>query len=61
MFESRFPEGVPSLVECESLAIAGDVRFSRGVAIKGNVVINNRRDEQVVVEDGAIIDRDLLF
>jgi UTP--glucose-1-phosphate uridylyltransferase len=35
--EARFPEGVPSLLECESLTVRGDVTFGRGVALQGHV------------------------
>jgi UTP--glucose-1-phosphate uridylyltransferase len=37
--EARFPEGVPSLLECESLTVRGDVTFGRGVALQGKAHI----------------------
>jgi len=40
-FESRFPCGAPSLLECESLTIEGDVRFGNDVRLKGGVQLLN--------------------
>jgi UTP--glucose-1-phosphate uridylyltransferase len=40
-FESRFPCGAPSLLECESLTIEGDVRFGNDVRLKGGVRLLN--------------------
>ena len=34
-FENHFPFGAPSLVDCESLKIEGDVRFGSQVTLKG--------------------------
>ncbi|MBU2522324.1 MAG: UTP--glucose-1-phosphate uridylyltransferase [Proteobacteria bacterium] len=61
MFDERFANGIPSLVDCESLTIIGDVFFERGVKIKGDVVINNRSGSQVVIKEGTIIDKDIKF
>ena len=38
-FEARFAAGAPSLRECEALRVGGDVRFGRGVVIRGSVEI----------------------
>ncbi len=35
LFDERFIHGIPSLMDCESLTIRGDVRFERNVTIKG--------------------------
>ena len=37
-FDERFPEGPPSLVECERFEVEGDVRFGAGVVARGEVV-----------------------
>ncbi|MBK9473906.1 MAG: UTP--glucose-1-phosphate uridylyltransferase [bacterium] len=37
--ERRFPGGPPSLIACSRLVVRGDVRFGRGVAARGEVVI----------------------
>jgi UTP--glucose-1-phosphate uridylyltransferase len=60
-FESRFEKGVPSLRECESLVIRGDVRFEAEVKIIGRVVIENRNTGQAVVKANSVLDRDLVF
>lgn len=61
LFNARFTSGIPSLVNCETLKIEGDVRFERDVTIAGRVLIHNRRDSQVVIEKGAVIEKDLFF
>jgi UTP--glucose-1-phosphate uridylyltransferase len=55
-FEARFPAGAPSLVECERLAVKGDVRFGAGVTIRGTVVVEQSDAEPLVVGDGAMLD-----
>ncbi|MFC0673897.1 UTP--glucose-1-phosphate uridylyltransferase [Brachybacterium hainanense] len=46
-FETRFPEGVPSLREASSLAVEGDHVFGAGVVVRG--------DARVTAEDPAQI------
>ena len=53
--EARFPEGVPSLVGCETLSIVGDVKFGHNVSLEGNVELINRSGRQVSVENGATL------
>ena len=60
-FDKRFADGVPSLVDCYSLSIEGDVLFKKDVKIKGAVTIRNTRRIQVVIKEGSIIDKDLNF
>ncbi len=55
---ARFPEGAPSLINCESLEIEGDVRFEGNVVIKGKVKIVNRTSRQHTILKGTIIDED---
>ncbi|MGA6926805.1 MAG: UTP--glucose-1-phosphate uridylyltransferase [Desulfosarcina sp.] len=50
-FESRFPFGAPSLVDCESLQINGDVRFGRGVTLNGWVSVFNATSEPFQIGD----------
>jgi UTP--glucose-1-phosphate uridylyltransferase len=61
LFDARFDSGIPSLVNCETLKIEGDVRFERDVTIAGRVLIKNSRASQVVVEKGSVIEKDLYF
>jgi UTP--glucose-1-phosphate uridylyltransferase len=58
---ARFAHGVPSLLECISLDVQGDVFFGKGVAIKGKVVIANHTDRPVMLPDGSIIEKDVVF
>ena len=60
-FDQRFADGVPSLVDCYSLTIEGDVLFSKDVKIKGSVTIKNTQLSQAVVKEGMVIDQDLIF
>jgi UTP--glucose-1-phosphate uridylyltransferase len=60
-FDERFPAGVPSLVECYTLSIEGDVLFEKDVKIKGAVTIKNTGKTQQVIKEGTIIDKDLTF
>ncbi len=55
-FDARFAVGIPSLIECESLSIEGDVAFEAQVTIKGRVTIKNPAISQMIVQAGTIID-----
>jgi len=59
--DERFSQGTPSLVDCDSLTIEGDVRFEKDVKIQGSVTITNNNPTQAVIPSGTIIDRDLTF
>jgi UTP--glucose-1-phosphate uridylyltransferase len=53
-FESRFPFGAPSLVECTSLRVKGDIRFGSGVALKGCVSLSNENSETIEICDRVV-------
>jgi UTP--glucose-1-phosphate uridylyltransferase len=59
--DERFAFGVPSLVDCDSLNIEGDVGFEKDVTIKGTVCIKNRQKSRAIIKAGTIIDQDLIF
>lgn len=59
MFNKRFANGIPSLIDCKSLKIIGDVFFEGNVKIKGNVVINNRSGSQAVIKENTVIEGDI--
>lgn len=61
LLEERFKEGEPSLVECDALSIKGDVRFEKGVVIRGSVTIAHTGAGPAVVKAGSVIDRDLVL
>ncbi len=52
-------DGIPSLVDCESLTIKGDVCFEKDVIIKGKVMIMNIGKSQAVIQKGTVIDSNL--
>ncbi|HYN52909.1 MAG TPA: UTP--glucose-1-phosphate uridylyltransferase [Thermoleophilaceae bacterium] len=51
-FERRFSQGPPSLVDCRSLAVKGDVSFGRDVTVRGEVTVEGPRR----VEDGELLE-----
>ena len=61
LFDERFSRGVPSLTNCESLSIKGDVRFESNVAVKGKIVITNKGKTQAVIKEGTVVEKDLIF
>ncbi len=56
--ETRFPEGVPSLLNCRSLSIEGNIKFGKNVVFEGDVQLVNSSDDQVIIEDMVIADRE---
>ena len=52
-FEARFPEGPPSLLDCESLRVQGDVLFRKNVRCVGRVEVENGSPEQREVPAGT--------
>jgi UTP--glucose-1-phosphate uridylyltransferase len=51
-FDARFGAGAPSLVDCERLAVEGDVSFGRDVVVRGRVTVSGPRE----IEDGAVLE-----
>ncbi|MCW2821626.1 MAG: putative uridylyltransferase [Marmoricola sp.] len=54
-FDKRFPTGVPSLRNAESLVVSGDWTFGKGVRVHGSAVIKGDRGR---VEAGAVLGED---
>ncbi|MDU0313160.1 UTP--glucose-1-phosphate uridylyltransferase [Phycicoccus sp. M110.8] len=52
-FDERFPAGAPSLVECTSLVVHGDVTFGAGVRCVGDVVVE--ADEPRTIADDTVL------
>ena len=52
-FDARFPDGPPSLVECDSFVVRGDVTFGARVVARGDVRLQT--DAPRRVEDGTIL------
>ena len=51
--KERFAHGAPSLADCESLKITGDVHFGKNVTITGQTFINNAQNRPAFIPDGA--------
>jgi len=51
-FDKRFPTGVPSLKEAESLVVSGDWAFGKGVSVKGAARLEGEHGR---VEAGAVL------
>ncbi len=51
-FDKRFPTGVPSLKDADSLVISGDWTFGKGVRVQGDVHLDGDHGR---VEEGAVL------
>jgi len=51
--KERFPDGAPSLVECESLSVNGDVVFGKDIVITGQTSIINTTGKQAFIDNWA--------
>ena len=51
-FEAHFPQGAPSLVACERLALEGDVTFGRDVVVRGTVRVEGPKE----IPDGEVLE-----
>ncbi len=52
----RFPKGAPSLAECTSLTVEGDVEFGADVQVKGEVRIVGPSMKKGRIPDGSILE-----
>ncbi|MCC6932148.1 MAG: UTP--glucose-1-phosphate uridylyltransferase [Deltaproteobacteria bacterium] len=60
-FKERFVHGVPSLLDCRTLKIKGDVAFGENVVLKGDVVINNSSGSQKLIPANCVIEGEYNF
>jgi UTP--glucose-1-phosphate uridylyltransferase len=51
-FDEHFPAGPPSLIDCDSLRVAGPVTFGAGITIRGDVSL----DGPATVADGTVLE-----
>lgn len=54
--EARIAEGPPSLRECSSLNVKGDISFGAGVVCRGTVTLHNQGNSQVHIADGTLLE-----
>jgi len=59
--KERFPHGIPSLIDCKSLSIKGNVYFDSGIVVKGDVNIISTSSRKVCVPQAMVISKDLIF
>ncbi|CAD5233792.1 unnamed protein product [Bursaphelenchus xylophilus] len=57
-FFERF-EGIPDLLECETLKVEGDIRFGKNIKIKGNTQILAKNGGKI--EDGKVLEGKIEF
>lgn len=57
----RFPHGSPSLIDCTSLRIKGDVAFGRDVVCRGDVMLHNQGSGQAIVPDGTVLEGTITY
>lgn len=53
--DERFPEGIPSLLDCTRFTVAGDFKFGRDVVAKGDVHLTNQSGQQVEIPAGTVL------
>ncbi len=51
----RFPQGAPSLRECDELCVKGDVRFGKDVRVVGKVSVVNEDETPLCIADGTVL------
>ena len=54
--EARFPDGPPSMLDCERLVVRGDVRFGREVKLRGSVEIVNDGPAPLEIPGGEVVE-----
>lgn len=52
---ARVPDGVPSLLNCESLTVKGDFKFGRNVSATGKVILKADGPNQNLIPDNSIL------
>ena len=60
-FDEAFGEGVPSLLECDSLQVVGKWRFSPGIVCKGAVKFINKGGEYRTIPAKTYVNQGLEF
>ncbi|MFP4479352.1 MAG: UTP--glucose-1-phosphate uridylyltransferase [Desulfohalobiaceae bacterium] len=54
-FEARFPFGPPSLLQCSSLQVQGDILFEKDVVCQEEVQLINRSRRQHRIQTGSVL------
>jgi len=59
--EKGFPQGPPSLIECDHFQVKGRFRIGTGVKIRGRTEIVNRSGKTIFIPDGSTLKGKLIF
>jgi len=59
--DARFPNGAPSLVNCNRFYVRGDFCFGKDVVCQGSVSLMNNSEQQIVIPDGAVLQGEIVF
>lgn len=57
-FDQRFPGAVPSLVDCKSFKVKGDITFTPGIKVRGRVEMANEKLQPLTLPAGLTISAD---
>ncbi len=61
LFEERFKAGAPSLVECESLTVEGNIFFGKDIVIKGNTTIKKAGTAKAIIKEGSVLEGKIIL
>jgi UTP--glucose-1-phosphate uridylyltransferase len=62
LLEERIPPGCePSLIDCEALSVRGDVRFEKGVVVRGAAALVNPGPRPAVLRAGTVAEGELVL
>lgn len=53
---ARFPHGAPSLIDCRTLEVIGDVYFGANITARGDVHIDAPESETLTIPDSALLE-----
>jgi hypothetical protein len=54
--DERFAAGAPSLIDCRSLKVIGDMAFGASVVVRGDVVLENPYPDQQTVPGYSVLE-----
>jgi UTP--glucose-1-phosphate uridylyltransferase len=54
--DDRFSNGIPSLMDCDSLTINGDVGLEEDVTVKSSVRMKNRQKSRGIIKAETILE-----
>ncbi|KIJ19038.1 UTP---glucose-1-phosphate uridylyltransferase [Paxillus involutus ATCC 200175] len=58
-FQARF-KNMPTIIDLDHLTVSGDVRFGRGVTLRGTVIVVANEGQRIDIPDGCVVENRLL-